>query len=439
MRVTDLLPTGLSWDSDDSGGNYDSGTGVWTVGDLSAGESGQLTITVEVGQAGTITNTATAFSTTVGANSPTAGVDIEATDVQTVALTLTKTVNTAAPLVGDQVTYTLTVTNQGPDLAEDVRVTDLLPTGVSWISDDSGGDYDSGTGVWTVGDLSATGSEQLAITVEVTRAGTITNTAAAFSSTVGANSPTAGVDIEATEVYTVTMSLTKTVNNATPLVGDQVTYTLTVTNQGPDLAEDVRVSDLLPTGVTWVSDDSGGDYVSGTGVWTVGELAASGTRQLNITVQVGQAGIITNTATAFSSTVGANSPTAGVDIAAAEVHTVALTLTKTVNNATPLVGDQVIYTLTVTNQGPDAGENVKVSDLLPTGLTWVSDDSGGDYESGTGIWTIGNLSVSGTRQLNHYSRGGPGGNHHQYGRGVFHHGRCQFPHRRGGYPRCRGA
>ena len=382
------------------GGAYDSGTGLWTIGNLSASGTRQLDITVEVAQAGIITNTAAAFSTTVGANSPTVGVDIEATDVQTVGLSLTKTVNNAKPQVGDQVTYTLTVTNQGPDTAEDVRVTDLLPTGVAWVSDDSGGDYVSGTGLWTVGNLSASGTRQLNITVEVVQVGIITNTAAAFSSTIGANSPTAGVDIQATSGQGATLALTKTVDKAAPFIGDQIVYTLTVINLGPEQSVGTRVTDLLPLGLDYISDSSGGNYDVDTGVWAIGDLAVSGTRQLTITAQVTLAGLITNTATAESDTPGSTPAMASEDIEARTQPTVSLGLTKTVDNQAPAVGDEVTYTLTVTNEGPDNAEDVTIMDLLPSGITYVSDDSGDDFDPDKGEWIVGDLEESGTAQLN---------------------------------------
>ena len=67
---------------------------------------------------------------------------------------------------------------------------------------------------------------------------------------------------------------TKVVDDGTPDEGQSITYTLTVTNGGPDGATNVSVTDALPAGVTYVSDvPSQGSYVSGSGVWSVGALA----------------------------------------------------------------------------------------------------------------------------------------------------------------------
>ena len=65
MSITDLLPAGVTYSSDDGGVSYNSGTGVWTVGTINNGASATLNIqaTVDAGTAGsTITNSVTAVN-----------------------------------------------------------------------------------------------------------------------------------------------------------------------------------------------------------------------------------------------------------------------------------------------------------------------------------------------------------------------------------------
>ena len=76
--------------------------------------------------------------------------------------------------------------------------------------------------------------------------------------------------------------------------------------------------------------------------------------------------------------------------AAAPIDPSDLALSKSVSDPTPNVGDQVTFTVTLTNDGPDPATGVAVTDLLPAGLTFVSaTPSQGTYDPGTGVWTVG--------------------------------------------------
>ena len=92
------------------------------------------------------------------------------------------------------------------------------------------------------------------------------------------------------------LSLTKTVDIPTPDVGTDVVFTITVSNAGPSTATGVVVTDQLPSGFTYVTDDSGGAYNPVTGVWSVGTLAAGASQALNITATVNDTGDYINTA-----------------------------------------------------------------------------------------------------------------------------------------------
>ena len=75
---------------------------------------------------------------------------------------------------------------------------------------------------------------------------------------------------QAAQAQQADLGLTKTVSNATPNVGDTITFTVTLSNAGANNATNVTVQDLLPGGLTFVSATaSQGSYNSATGVWTV--------------------------------------------------------------------------------------------------------------------------------------------------------------------------
>ncbi|MEI4908212.1 DUF11 domain-containing protein, partial [Klebsiella pneumoniae] len=69
------------------------------------------------------------------------------------------------------------------------------------------------------------------------------------------------------------LAVSKTVSDPTPNVGDTITFTVTVSNAGPNDATGVTVHDLLPSGLNFVgATASQGSYDAVTGIWTVGAV-----------------------------------------------------------------------------------------------------------------------------------------------------------------------
>src|SRR5262249_13727245 len=94
------------------------------------------------------------------------------------------------------------------------------------------------------------------------------------------------------------LAVTKTVSNPTPNVGDTITFTLKLTNTGPDAATNVTVQHLLPTGLTFVSaTPSQGTYNAGTGVWSVGTVTTTTPQTLQIRATVASPNGQTNNGT----------------------------------------------------------------------------------------------------------------------------------------------
>ncbi|MDH3617712.1 MAG: DUF11 domain-containing protein, partial [Nitrosopumilus sp.] len=80
------------------------------------------------------------------------------------------------------------------------------------------------------------------------------------------------------------------------------------------------------------------------------------------------------------------------DILSLPLQVADLELTKEVDDTTPEVGQLIKYTITITNKGPDSATNIKVEDILPTGISFVSaNPSEGTYDNITGIWSGINL------------------------------------------------
>ena len=339
-------------------------------------------------------------------------------NTQSADLQLTKTVNNATPGVGDTVTFTVIVNNQGPDNATGVEVTDLLATGINFVSaTPSAGSYVPGTGVWTVGNLVGGSSATLTINGTVSSVGSRTNTAEITAvdqpdpdSTPG-NNIAAEDDQASVTIQTVAidLSLSKTVDDASPNVGQTVNFVVTVTNQGPDVATGIQVRDVIPAGLTLATPNpSTGNYNTTNGIWSIPTLGIGQSATLTLPTVVGNATTVTNTAEVIAadqfdidSTPG-NSDAGEDDIASVTLtaETADLLLTKTVDNPSPNVGDEISFTVAVQNQGPNDATNVVVLDALPAGLSEAgSITANGNYDFASGLWTIGTIASGSTVTL----------------------------------------
>jgi len=94
----------------------------------------------------------------------------------------------------------------------------------------------------------------------------------------------------------------KTVSDSTPNVGETITFTVTLSDNGPGTATGVSVEDLLPAGLTFISaTPSQGTYSAGGGLWTVGTVTTTLLQTLQIQARVTSPNAQTNTATIASS------------------------------------------------------------------------------------------------------------------------------------------
>src|SRR5262249_44877676 len=152
----------------------------------------------------------------------------------------------------DLIAFTITLTDLGPDPATNVQVTDLLPAGLAFVSAvPSQGNYDSTTGPWSVGTVGTSLAQTLILNARVDSPDPPTNpppTTAAdqFDPNAGNNQASATATPQQAD-----LALTKTVSNPTPNVGDTITYTVTLTNNGPNAATGVQVSDPLPAALSF--------------------------------------------------------------------------------------------------------------------------------------------------------------------------------------------
>lgn len=435
VEVVDTLPAGVTFVSA-TGGTVTAPTGgssdvIVDVGSLASGASTTVTVTVSVDQsaAASVTNTAIVRSTesTAGFDTVTANNTVtEATAIQsTIDLGITKTDSVDPVLAGETFVYTLVVTNSGISDATGVLVTDNLPDGLQITSatstagtvtipasaqDTTAANNDDLT--VDVGNLAAGASATITVNATVlpgTR-GTLSNVATASTSTAGLIE-TVTANNTVTETTTVNASVdlavTKTDSLDPVIAGNALTYTITVTNNGPSTANAVTVSDVLPAGVTFtsvVASQGSASNAGGTITGSLGAIAPGASATVTIAVNVDEAtrGTLSNTASATSTETDSNTANNSATQATAVNASVDVAITKvdSVDPVTP--GSALQYTITVTNNGPAQATGVSVADTLPAGLTFVSATStvGTVTNAGNAITgTIGTLNSGATATI----------------------------------------
>jgi uncharacterized repeat protein (TIGR01451 family) len=206
--------------------------------------------------------------------------------------------------------------------------------------------------------------------------------------------------VATTKVRSTDMGVVKTVNNANPYEGSNITYTIVVTNNGSLNATGVQYTDLFPTSyVTYVTNTvSQGSYNPTTRVWTVGSVAWSNFATMTIT-----ANVRTNTAgETFTNTIYLSAmnqadrvSTNNTSSVPVTVRGVDLGVVKSVNDPTPLEETNVVFTIVLTNNGPNDATGVILTDVLPSPFTYTNHTvSQGTYTGASGIWNVGNLAAS---------------------------------------------
>ena len=165
----------------------------------------------------------------------------------------------------------------------------------------------------------------------------------------------------------------------TAAVGGEITYTLTVFNDGPNAATNVTVTDDLPAGVSFVSaSPEQGSCAEAGGVVTceLGDRDVGGFTQIDIVVTTSQTGTLTNTAQVHSNEPDPDTTDNTVTYANVVVDGADMGLSISDAEDPVLVGATVVYTVAVTNHGPSPATAIEVFNSPQGALTGYATTSG---------------------------------------------------------------
>ncbi len=411
-RVQDTLPsavTGVSWTCAPTSGaavcHTPSGVNVIdAMVSLPSGASATFTITGTVGSSatGTLTNTATITATsTVTDPDQTNNIDtVNSAPSPVVDLAIVKTSTPEPYRPGTAVTYTITVTNTGPSDAIGAQVLDTLPAPMSGF-------------IWTCGGVNGatcatpSGTGNINVLVDVPVGGTITffasgiptQTTTAVTNTATVTAPAGASEPNQTNnsasapstPILADLSITK-VDAVDPVnAGDDIVYTINVSNAGPFPATNVRVDDTLPAATTFVSASGAGWSCGPNGstlVCTLPSLGIGAATPITVTLRApNDAQFVTNTAAVSASEFD---PDLANNVALQPTQVLAkadLTISK-VSTPNPYVpGTALTYTIIVSNVGPSAVADATVVDTMPSalsGVTWTcTPNTGGTTACGS--------------------------------------------------------
>ena len=347
VAVKDVLPAGLTLVDGDL---------EQVIPFLGAGESYNFTVTARADVEGNFTNVVT-VNCYENATNKSANASVEAKII--VNLDITKVVDFGDTIIGDEVVFTIVVTNNGPSNATNVTIKDTFPTDGLTILE---GDLDH-----VVPFIAAKGNYTFTIRAKTTKLGNFTNEVTVYcdeNSTVKSANATV-------RVFNTDIKINKTADVHSVLVNDLVNFTIVIRNHGSARATGVHIGDYLPEEFEFIS--ANGSYIrDGQNlVWKVGDLASEQSYTVWVLVKVLTNGTFTNIALANCS----EEPTTQYDIDSVEAkYDVVLDITKVANVDSVLVGNDVIFTITVTNNGKSNATNVTIKDVLPDGLTLVDGD-----------------------------------------------------------------
>ena len=389
----------------DGGINWNNWTGILALGDMAFGDTisliGRGTVALQPGSI--VVNTALVSSTTTDPN-PYNNIDTVTVPVisgDTLAdLAVVKSADKSSAVIGDVLTYSLHITNYGPDTAENALLTDLVVldnlTHLEY-SLDGGITWNSWTGTLALGDMAFGDTISLIGRgiVALEPGNSVVNTAIVSSTTTDPNhiNNTDTVTVPVIPADTLAdLAIHKSADKYTAEKGEVLTYTLLITNYGPNTAENALLTDtVVMDNLTHLeySIDGGVSWDVWRGSLLLGDLASGASVTIigRGTVILDPGDVVINEAVVSSTTTDPN-PYNNIDTVTVPViegeRLADLAVVKSVDKSSTAAGEILTYTMLITNYGPDTAGNVFLADevvldnlinleySLDMGTTWNS-------------------------------------------------------------------
>ncbi|EPY7705980.1 cell surface protein, partial [Bacillus paranthracis] len=308
-------------------------------------------------------------------------------------ITMVKSVDQTIVTLGDTITYTTLLTNIGNTNATNITFTDLIPNGTTFITDSVtiGGITQIGlnpnTGI-TIGSIAPNSSISIAFQVTATSTpaqNPIANSAtASYTFIADPNAPVVSRNVTSnttfTTINTATILSSKQVDKVFSHIGDTLTYTVTLTNNGNSSAQNVIFTDTMPSGTTFIANtfsingvpQSGANPVNGV---NIGPITAGATVnvsfQVNVTSLPTENPIVNFSSTSYQLISPPDTETSISNPVSTQIKEAILSMTKNESASFADIGQTAFYTTSISNIGNTDATNIVFTDVLPSGLTFV--------------------------------------------------------------------
>jgi uncharacterized repeat protein (TIGR01451 family) len=295
-------------------------------------------------------------------------------------LTISKSASPDPVTAGETVTYSLTIENNGPGLATNAQVLEMIPVGTSIESinvdnPDSNFEFCTLSGVCYLGMVTPVITATIETVLKVDpgySAANITNMASVTADQPDPN-PADNVASATVNVNAVaSLRISKTDLNDPVISGDPIDYQILLSNDGPSDAYNVVITDSIPANTVFAGATNSCTEANGLLTCSLDTVPAGDTASILLRVITNNAlspgTIITNTAYANADNAQEVSASAETLVAQTPLNPTDLSISLADSPDPVVAGETLTYTVNVVNNGPAPATSVLVVDFLPNGL-----------------------------------------------------------------------
>ncbi|MBQ8017962.1 MAG: DUF11 domain-containing protein, partial [Methanobrevibacter sp.] len=394
VTVNDTLIDGLELTSIPLNCTLSGRTIVWKIGDLKPNKPIVLKIVTNATKLGNLTNVVCVNTTTIESNQSN-NQAFNSTFVNPICdLTINKTVSAKVIDVNKTVEWTITVVNNGPSVAYNVTVKDTLNDGLELIGIPSNCTFDGKIIIWKIGDLQANKPVSIKIVTKAVKEGNLTNMVSVNTTTTESNLTNNNASNSTFANPICDLVINKTVNASSIFVNKSVEWTITVVNNGPSVAYNVTVKDILPEGLELAETPKNCNVSGRTIIWKIGDLNTKTPIVLKIVTKAVKLGNLTNIVSVNTTTNESNKTNNNASNSTYVNPICDVAVNKTVNVSAIYIHGLVEWTITVVNNGPSVACNVTVRDYLPDGMRLVEIPMNCTLNNTILTWNVGDLEIN---------------------------------------------